>query len=333
MDLTFFNCADEDRPQGYEDMTVFICNSGPNHESGPLPLLEAMITGVPVITTPCGIAKDIIEDQENGLIVQFNDYDGLKSQMRRLIEDEDMQKKLRDNGWKTAKSFDRRRMALEFGRLYHRIYSDKPLVSVIVPYTTKDGRNDNIGELIERIAASTYENLEIICVQDDDYDLARYAEYWPAVNHPVKVLKTGNTGYGLAQARNMAVVEANGKILVFIDSRLRPETDAIDKLANKLMSKGEKHWVFGEKGGHKATFVENFSAIYRDDFIKAGMCNERIDEYGGMSQELRERFTAQGFEFVYEPEAKAETIKKSSMTKERRQSIINMKLKLWRMGL
>jgi len=63
------------------------------------------------------------------------------------------------------------------------------------------------------------------------------------------------------------------------------------------------------------------------------MFNERINRYGGMSQEIRERWLAQENLFEYCRGAKSIALGKSSMTNERRQDIIKSKFKLYKMGL
>ena len=63
------------------------------------------------------------------------------------------------------------------------------------------------------------------------------------------------------------------------------------------------------------------------------MFNERIVEYGGMSQELRARYSKQGFTFGYISDANAEQLHKTSLTPERRASIIRMKNLLYKLNL
>ena len=60
----------------YKEINIYVGNSGSGRETGPLGLIEAMASGVPCITTPSGIANDICEDQENSLVIDFDDYDG-----------------------------------------------------------------------------------------------------------------------------------------------------------------------------------------------------------------------------------------------------------------
>ena len=118
------------------------------------------------------------------------------------------------------------------------------------------------------------------------------------------------------------------------DSRLCPDSEAIKNFADNLENSYNaktKDWFFGEKGAGKKSFVENFSAVLRKDFIIFGMMPERINQYGGMSQELRSRWTLQGGAVIYVPEAQAYQLIGSKTTLDRRNSIINMKFKLFKM--
>jgi hypothetical protein len=122
---------------------------------------------------------------------------------------------------------------------------------------------------------------------------------------------------------------------MFCDSRLLPEPDAIENFlaAAAEADEGDKIWMFGEKGGGKREFVENFSMIRKKDYVLAGMSNERITAYGGMSQELRDRFRQQGFLFGYIPTARCTQMTKARKTNARRADIVAMKTLLHKMGL
>ena len=140
--------------------------------------------------------------------------------------------------------------------------------------------------------------------------------------------------YNLAKARNLAIIEAEGKYLIFNDSRLKPEQDIIRQFVQRLEDSlsGKKRWIFGDKGGGKNSFVENFSATKRQDIIEFGMFPEFIMQYGGMTQEIRNRWKKQGGEFIYHPTAMAEEIKSSKMTDKKRLDIVkskNLINKLW----
>jgi glycosyltransferase involved in cell wall biosynthesis len=57
----------------YRMLDAFICTS--KIEGGPIPLLEAMATGLPCISTGVGYALDSIRDGQNGFLAPFGDAD------------------------------------------------------------------------------------------------------------------------------------------------------------------------------------------------------------------------------------------------------------------
>ena len=89
-----------------------------------------------------------------------------------------------------------------------------------------------------------------------------------------------------------------------------------------------KHtWLWGAKDGVVKGFVENFASVRRQDLINGGMFNERMQWYGGMTQEIRSRFDqGRGFEFILTETAKAKGIGRSGSKKSRREDIIKAKL-------
>lgn len=306
----YINCKDQERFEAYNDMSVYVGNSADGREEGPLGLLEAMACGTPVVTTPSGEAADICVDGKNCLMVPFEDYDALKKAMNRLMTDDKLADELRSNAWNTVKGMTEEKMALEYRRLYKKVlYENKPLISVIVPYT-KD-RQEFVDQIKAAYKGQDYAAIEVLAVEDSEQ------------------------GYNLAKMRNLAAIDADGEILIFNDSRILPDKDVAEVVINyfNMYQDSNRVWIFGNKGGNKKSFVENFSAIRRDHFIRGGMCNERINLYGGMSQELRERFMFSNFQFVFADDMKATTLCSTHKTRDRRQQIIKSKFQLYKMGL
>lgn len=58
-------------------------------ESFPLTIVEAMLSGVPVVATRVGSVGDAIEHGRTGLLVEVDDVDGLAAALRRLLGDAD----------------------------------------------------------------------------------------------------------------------------------------------------------------------------------------------------------------------------------------------------
>ena len=336
IDMEFMDCEDVDRKDFYHSLDIYVGNSNAGRETGTLPFMEALASGVPVITTPAGLAADIIEDHENGILTEFEDYEALKNNLQMLMGNEELKNKIRTNGWNTIKNFSVQQRAWEFEKVYHQVYSQLPLVSVIIPAFNA---NENLVKSLENLEASRefYSHIEVVIANDGGEDLSEEVikEWRNTFTFPIKYIDTGNNGYGLAQARNMAVIEAQGRFLMFADSRMQPDVKAVTMFMQKIIDeyKDKKVWLFGDKGANKTAFVENFSFINRDLFIRAGMFNERVNRYGGMSQELRARFKWQGFEPVYVPEAKAIQLSGSHMTLKRRADIVASKIMLWKLHL
>jgi len=302
-----------------------------------LEYLEAMACGVPIITTPNGIAREWAVDEENALVIPFGDKEALKVAVDRIMTDEDLRNKLRKNGWETVKNYTQEKMAYRYSKVYNEVfYKDDPLVSVIIPAT--HSRIKQVEKILESLTIQSYKNIEALICFDEELDFAttfatekaRLKKMFP--NLTLKLNFTGRDGYNLAMSRNMMAINAEGKMLVFLDSRLDPDENAIKIFVEALRnSERAKCWVFGDKGSGKKSFVENFSAIKRKIFINFGMFNERIDRYGGMSQEIRDRFINQGGRFVFLPSATCTPMISSKRTPEKKQDIISSKLKLYKM--
>lgn len=330
----FFNVPDEERINAYRSMKIFVCNSKDGYEEGTLPLLEAMASGVPVVSTPAGVANDIGNDGENMLMCPFEDKEVLKLKIKQLMEDADLRKKLRKEGWNTVKNMPEQKMAYEYSKLYHKVaHPDEKLISVVI---STYNRKAQIETTLIGLTKQTYKSFEVIVADDDSDDGTEelVMDLRAKVNYTLKYINTKRDGYNLALARNMAAVEADGDYLVFLDSRLLPDMEALSVFAQSLAVaelSNNKIWYFGDKGTGKRAFVENFSAVLRSDFMLFGMMNEQIDRYGGMSQDTRIRWTAYGGSFQFLGEAKAGQILGSKWNLERRADTWRMKLKLHKM--
>lgn len=321
--------SDEKLKELYYKSTIHVCNSVDNFESGTMPILESMITGVPVLTREIGHVPDL-NNGENMFIHKGDpeDIEGIKAKLLEMISDKKKLSEVRDKAWQTAKTRSNERRAYMYQKLYREVLSDETPVSVVVPIYDKP---DIIAKCLNAIAEQTHKNIEVI-VSDDNLEepneeiIRDYARY---VNFPVRYIRTANIDYGLARARNAAIIEATGKVVVFCDQRMIMEPDAISEFLKYLKP---KVWLYGNKGAKKE-FVENFSCVYRDDVINAGMFCERIDRYGGMSQECRTRFKNQGGKTEYVESAKAIPKGKSSNRNRKREDIIKMKNRLFKMGM
>jgi len=332
INFSFMQCKDEERLAYYRSLTCYVGNSKDWYEEGTLEYLEAMSCGVPVITTLSGVAKDIAKDGENCLIVPFEDKEALKVAMKRLMSDKELRAKLRKGAWDTVKNMTQQKMAYHYSQLYYKLgFVEKPLVSVIIPTTLS--RLQQVGEILKSLETQSYKSIEVIIAFDEKEKVS--TEILDTIRETyklsIKFVQTYLDGYNLARARNLAAVEAEGHLLLFNDSRLKPEKDAVEQFISATRMHPANVWFFGNKGANKVSFVENFSCVQRDEFMTFGMFCEQITKYGGLSQETRTRWANQGNQVLFIEDANAVELIKSSNSSNKRKDIIETKFKLFKM--
>ncbi len=99
----------EDVPALYASHDIFVFPS--LVEGMPLTLLEAMASGMPVVTTnTCGMA-DVVENELNGLLVPAADAEQLANGIERLCESMDLRKRLGLAGQETMRRYTWDRVA------------------------------------------------------------------------------------------------------------------------------------------------------------------------------------------------------------------------------
>ena len=315
--------SDEKLKELYYNSVLHICNSVDDFESGTMPILEAMMCGTPVLTRKVGHVPDLYNG--DNLFINDNNSDDvflLQKQIENILNDKKKLEDVRQAAWNTAKNFNSERRAF----MYQQLYSDN-LVSVITPICDKP---ETTRKTLNAIANQDYPSIELVVIDDGQESQEQLVkEFALTVNFPVRYISNNQNDYGLARARNKGIIEAVGDILVFCDQRMVMDNSCVTHLVKNL---AERKWTYGNKGGKK-DFVENLSAIHKIDIVRAGMFCERIDSYGGMSQEVRVRTRMQGITHEYVEEAKATPSGKSSNRNQKRADIIKMKNKLFKMGL
>lgn len=92
--------------------------------------------------------------------------------------------------------------------------SDFPLVSIIIPVYNAQ---DCLGKCLNSIISQTYQNLEIICVNDGSTDQSlREIEKFSGVDDRITVVDKPNGG--VSSARNAGLKRAKGQYIQFVDS-------------------------------------------------------------------------------------------------------------------
>ena len=112
----------------------------------------------------------------------------------------------------------------------------KPLISVIIPiYNT----GDSAVKLLNKLTKQSYENLEIICVDDGSKDgsfdlVAEFIRQSKLKNKNLNMTISRQKNQGAAGARNLGLKKASGEYVTFIDSDDEVEKTHIEDLLKSL---------------------------------------------------------------------------------------------------
>lgn len=331
--------SDEELRDIYYDSTITVINSVDKFESGPLIALESMCCGTPVLTRNVGVIPDI-NNGENMVINEADpeDIEALKTKLTEMLSDESKLKTMRDKAWHTARNRNNERRAYSYQKLYRQVlFPDSKSVSIIVPIYD---RPEIIQKNLEAVANQTYKNIELIVADDSlkGQNRSLVESFAKTVKFPVRYIETwqvvidaehpdGHKSYGLARARNIAAMEATGELLVFDDQRQVMEPDCVAEFVKYAKP---RYWIFGDKGAQKSTYVENLSAVFKQDYIICGGCSERGDRYGFLSEDLRRRIRYQGLKTEFVISAKAQAVGKSGNRSNKREEIVVSKNRIWK---
>jgi glycosyltransferase involved in cell wall biosynthesis len=100
----------------YNAARMLVCAS--TAEGGPRFTVEAMACGIPVISTPVGVMRDLIHDGENGLLFRW-DVESLAAHIRRLLDDVALRARLGEAGRASVQGFEAERVVAAYAQGYH----------------------------------------------------------------------------------------------------------------------------------------------------------------------------------------------------------------------
>ena len=133
---------------------------------------------------------------------------------------------------------------------------EKPMISVIVPVYNVEAW---IGRCLDSILAQTYENIEVILINDASSDESgRICDHYAARDGRITVLHFSENR-GPSAARNEGIRRACGAFVSFIDSDDYVEPCLLEKLYDNLLENGADVSACGAdgiklKGGPPGTF-------------------------------------------------------------------------------
>ena len=154
---------------------------------------------------------------------------------------------------------------------------DKPLISVIVPAYNAE---KFLKRCIDSICSQTFNSLEIILVCSDSADnTMELAHKLAEGNDCIRVISAGSVG--VAEARNMALDNAEGEYAAFVDSDDYVETEYLETLYSAIQ--GADISVCGfEREGRKGNINELLGSgrsWSHDDFAAEFLCNNTVGGY------------------------------------------------------
>lgn len=101
-----------------KDAEFFVLSS--NYEGLSNALLEAMMMGLPCISTDCAGSNEVIENEKNGLLVPVGDTNKLAKAMKRLIDDKNLAEKLGKNAKLSSKQYSAEKVIDKWEKVIER---------------------------------------------------------------------------------------------------------------------------------------------------------------------------------------------------------------------
>ncbi len=140
-----------------------------------------------------------------------------------------------------------------------------PLISVIVPVYKVE---EYLDRCVESIVEQTYQNLEIILVDDGSPDnCPKLCDEWAEKDSRIKVIHKENGG--LSDARNCGVKISNGEYITFIDSDDFVLPEYVEYLYSILNKNNADISCCGLKYVYTTDRLTSFSDNKKDDRIQA----------------------------------------------------------------
>jgi glycosyltransferase involved in cell wall biosynthesis len=196
--------------------------------------LEAMRAGLPVLASPVGGLREIVADGVSGWHTEGSGREPLRRALERLLADRAEVERVRTSGAPRGR-FQELTDENEILSAYRNLLSapeppkphqpalkagsrglgdsGEPLVTGVVTYF---GEREAVREAVDSLLAQTHRNLEVIVVNDGSFEAEDRILFELAELDRVRVLHKPNSGEG--DARNLAIRDADGEYLAFLDA-------------------------------------------------------------------------------------------------------------------
>lgn len=114
-DQVFFHGNVKDIHERMADAGMFVLSS--NAEGMPNALLEAMMMGLPCISTACTGAKEVLHTGENGILTKLGDAEDLAAAMAWMADHPEDADRMRRNAMRTAEAFRKEKVMKQWEAL------------------------------------------------------------------------------------------------------------------------------------------------------------------------------------------------------------------------
>lgn len=104
----------------YRNAAFLVMSS--RYEGLPMALLEAQAAGLPVVSFACKCGpRDVLTDGVDGLLIPEGDVAALAAGMKRLMDDEDLRRKMGAAAFRNSEKYDKERIMALWERLFHEL--------------------------------------------------------------------------------------------------------------------------------------------------------------------------------------------------------------------
>ena len=98
-----------------------LCVATSKREGLPVNIIEAMMSGLPIIATNCRGHRDLIKNEKNGYILEINDIQGLQECILKLYNEEKLRKNMGKTGEKSAQQYLLKNIQDKMKKIYNEV--------------------------------------------------------------------------------------------------------------------------------------------------------------------------------------------------------------------